>query len=148
MASESLLTYVPLVRALATPAPARRLVLASSTQTPTQRLLDKWGGYCQALFRELLEESPRDLARLVANRGLRVSRLTYAAEILGDAKDSRLVKKALLPLLKHESPIVREGAILGLARHLDEEVRGALEDVAANDQSETIRRSASETLTD
>lgn len=140
--------YTGFVSARATDTPINRPFLVYSTESHAERLLKKWGGYCQAMFRDLLEAAPKELAELVGSNKVRVSRLTYAAEILGDAKDSALVKAALLPLLGHASAIVREGAIIGLASHMDDDVRAALARVAQADGSETIRLSASETLQD
>jgi hypothetical protein len=101
------------------------------------------------MFRELAMTAPAELAALVRQGVVRDTRLTYAAEILGrDVNDATIVVRALLPLLKHPSPLVREGAILGLSYHLTDEVREALSRVVQQDPSPGVRTAAQDTLAD
>ena len=123
---------------------------AASGRTPRVALLQAvWGGYCEGMFRELATTAPAELATLVRQGVVRDTRLTYAAEILGrDVNDSTLVVPALLPLLKHPSPAVREGAVLGLSYHLTDGVRLALSRVVQEDPSPGVRTVAQEAVAD
>jgi len=77
--------------------------------------------------------------------------MSHAAEILGRATAHRPADGAvwvLETLLEHASAPVREGAIYGLAYHLDPRVRQVLERVAREDASDGVREAAEETLED
>jgi hypothetical protein len=101
------------------------------------------------MFHELATTAPAELAALVQQNVVRDTRLTYAAEILGrEVSDATLVLPALLPLLRHPSPVVREGAILGLANHLTHQVREALRRVRQDDPGPGVRQAAEDTLDD
>jgi len=101
------------------------------------------------MFCELAQSAPEELAALVRQAAITDTRLTYAAEILGrDVQDGALVIPALRSLLKNPSPVVREGAILGLSHHLTNEVRQALNRVAQEDPSPGVRETALDTLND
>jgi HEAT repeat protein len=116
--------------------------------TPRLALLQaQWGGLCERLFQELAAAAPNELAQLVREGNIKPTRLTYAAEILGrDVPDDAVAVPALLPLLKHPSHVVREGAILGLGFHLTGRVRAALQRAAQEDPSLAVRETAAETL--
>ena len=107
-------------------------------------------GYCQALFEELASRSPDELVDIVRESRAPSSRLTYAAEILGrDVPTEQSVATLAKILRDHPSPLVREGAILGLSHHLDREaVRDALRRAASQDPSPGVKRAASEALED
>lgn len=98
-----------------------------------------------AQFEELSESEPEKLLALVRRRTLRPSDLTFAAEALGRVSSGH-AKHALLELLDHAAALVREGAIYGLAHHLDPAVRQALLEVALNDPSPGVRDAASELI--
>lgn len=74
--------------------------------------------------------------------------LTFAAEAVGNSNDSSAVRAVLIPLLSHPNPVVREGAIDDLARHLDDKVRALLNEMVEHDPSLVIRVIALETLSD
>ena len=100
----------------------------------------------EALFERLAAENPqRLLAMLVANE-LRPALLTYAAEIAGRTLPSEMCVPVLVPLLYHESALVREGTVYGLAEHLDELVTSELRKVSNNDSSAGVRAAATGTL--
>ena len=122
--------------------------LASGPSNPNlrSRLYARFGGYCEKMFDALAEGAPAELAGLVREGSLTASRLTYAAEALGAADETPLVANALLPLLKHPSPLVREGAIYGLARHQTDLVRRRLAEVVRDDPSPAVREAARESL--
>ena len=107
-----------------------------------QLALSQWREPCEAMFEYLAERYPSELLRLVTSAKLRPTDLTFAAEIAGRIRDGQQVRKALLPLLRHTHPVVREGAIYGLAHHLDETVKQSLEDLAQRDSSRAVREVA------
>lgn len=72
--------------------------------------------------------------------------LTFAAEIAGGMADSAMVRPVLLDLLDHANPVVREGAIYGLAHHLDEPTRQRLRKVSSEDPSHGVRTAARDAL--
>jgi HEAT repeats len=65
--------------------------------------------------------------------------LTFAAEKLRD-------ERALNVVAKHESPLVREGAVYGLAKLRTATARSTLALIAANDPSPGVRAAAVEAL--
>ena len=90
---------------------------------------------------------PMQLLALIAARQMPPFILTFAAEIVGRrCDDSAAVRAALLPLLDYPSSVVREGAIYGLARHLDDDARAQLARVAAADPSFAVRAVAAEAI--
>ena len=102
---------------------------------------------CEATFGYLAEHHPEWLVVLVQRSALKVADLTFAAEAVGRCKDSTLVRVALQPLLRHASPVVREGAIYGIANHLDLSSRRELERLAGEDASPGVRAAATDALT-
>lgn len=102
----------------------------------------RWRQPCEAAFEFILAHSPGELARLIESRELAAADLTFAAEILGRADDGGLVRAALVPLLGHAQAVVREGAIYGLSRHLDNDTRTKLRALATSDTSGAVRAAA------
>ncbi len=75
-----------------------------------------------------------------------IAELTYAAEYLG-AEPAAQAVPVLIDLLTHEAPLVREGAVYGLAKHLaNRDARDALEFIATFDLSPGVREAADEAL--
>lgn len=101
---------------------------------------------CEEMFERLVEEDPRELVRMIESGDLRPSDLTHAAEIAGRIPDSDLVRPALVRLLNHASPLVREGAIYGLVPHWSAEVATQLQLMSGDDPSPGVREAASEVL--
>jgi HEAT repeat protein len=101
---------------------------------------------CEAMFEFLASHYPADLLKLVSANVLSPPALTFAAEIAGRTTVGQTVRAALLPLLDHESPLVREGAIYGLREHADTGVIMRLRTLAESDSSPAIRQAASDTL--
>lgn len=114
----------------------------------SQLLLGIRQGYCQAMFEELASSSPDELVDIVRENRAPTSRLTYAAEILGrDVATPAALATLVRALRNHPSPLVREGAILGLSYHLQTDaVRVALLVAARQDPSAGVRRAATEAL--
>ena len=99
-------------------------------------------------FKVLAAREPSRLVALVAKGRLADHDLTYAAEALGLVTDTNSVAAVLVPLTRHASPVVREGVIYGLSRHVSASpvVRAALERLAADDPSPGVREAATEAL--
>lgn len=87
---------------------------------------------------------PEGLIAALSNAELPPWELTFAAEAAGHLPNAR---GALISLLDHPAPVVREGAIYGLTRLLtnDPTLRGPLEKMT-NDRSGAVREAASEAL--
>jgi hypothetical protein len=106
------------------------------------------GGYCRAVFEDLARSSPRELMEIVRENRAPETRMTFAAEILGRDVPTSSAANALLGILQnHPSPLVREGAVLGLAHHLDRiGVRHSLRAAAEGDPSPGVKRAVAEVL--
>lgn len=107
---------------------------------------ERWKRPCEAMFKYLAAYYPPQLLRLLGSTRLSNADLTFAAEIAGSIDDSESVRAALLPLLKHADSVVREGAIYGLAEHLDGPTRARLRRLAENDPSPAVRTVARDAL--
>lgn len=101
---------------------------------------------CEATFEYLAEHHPDALVVLVQHGALKVTDLTFAAEAVGRFQNSILVRAVLLPLLRHPSAVVREGAVYGISNHLDMASRQELERVARDDASPGVRTAARDAL--
>jgi hypothetical protein len=74
--------------------------------------------------------------------------LTFALEALGGLRPlSKEASDCLLRASMHESPIVREGAVYGMAHYVgDEDVAKRLAEMAQNDRHPSIQEAAAEAL--
>lgn len=119
-------------------------------ETITNEIKDKiiqwWPRPCEALFEYLATNHPRDLVSLVQCKNIEPTDLTFALEWVGEIEDSSLVRSTLISYLEDESAIVREGAIYGLQKHLDDSVEAFLQAIAQNDPSEGVRLAAQDAL--
>lgn len=88
---------------------------------------------------DLLVNNPAAIADVLRNPATDSVRLTYLAEVAGGALAAELVVPALMDLLKHPSPIVRECALYGLWHHANAEMLVTLAPLAKDDPSECIR---------
>ncbi len=100
----------------------------------------------ESAFAEWAANAPLRLLAMIQSGGLRPADLTFAAEAAGEINDSIEVRRVLCALLTHGAPLVREGAIYGLVKHLDGETRSILEEVAGTDPSPGVREAAAESL--
>lgn len=100
----------------------------------------------EALFERLAVEDSERLLHYLAPDAVKPSLQTFAAEIAGRTLPAERVIPALLALLASESPLVREGAVYGLAHHDQPEVVERLEKIAAEDQSPGVRAAAADVL--
>ncbi|MDX2053610.1 MAG: hypothetical protein SFV15_14515 [Polyangiaceae bacterium] len=102
---------------------------------------------CEEQFVALAASSPRSLASLLTTEGLlNDTELSLAAEAIGRVEDVALVRQTLVPLLKHKSALVREGALYGLAELGFEDVRVVIETIAKGDAHAGVRRAAAAVL--
>jgi HEAT repeat protein len=109
-------------------------------------VVDRWSEPCEAAFEFLAQHYPHELLKLIASGRLRPTDLTFAAEIAGQLQNSTHVRAVLRRLLAHADALVREGAIYGLARHVDPPVREELRHLASSDPSPAVRQAAADTL--
>lgn len=103
---------------------------------------------CENEFTRLASDDPHGLAAWIAEGSLEPTMLTFAAEHMGRASDRALVLRSLLPLLDHEKPYVREGALIGLGPHLGADLRDRYERLAAEDPCDVLRSMAAGYLED
>lgn len=97
----------------------------------------------------LASHDPEKLFRLVESSSLPAGLLTHAAEACGRTQRPDRARRVLLPLLKHPSPVVREGAIYGLELlGDDDEVRTTLTmlTLPTHEPSPGVRSAAREAL--
>ena len=114
--------------------------------TTMMRVTERWREPCENAFEFILQVDPEQLANLINSKVLRPGDLSFAAEILGQAQSSRLVRSTLLPLLEHPESVVREGAIYGLIPHLDSETVLRLSHVGRSDVSAGVRAAAKDAI--
>ena len=110
-----------------------------------QTVFARWGKLCEALFEYLAAEHPDQLLALLSMR-IAATDLTFAAEIAGGIDDSAKVRPALLVLFRHHDAVVREGAIYGISRHIDDTVKFELQRLVRSDPSAAVRSAASDLL--
>lgn len=107
----------------------------------------QFGGMVEELFVALADNASASLATLLSANGvLDNAELTLAAEAMGRSENTALVRKTLLPLLKHSVPVVREGAMYGLACLGSRDIRLAIETMARRDDHQGVRRAAEAVL--
>ncbi|WP_189102713.1 HEAT repeat domain-containing protein [Deinococcus knuensis] len=76
----------------------------------------KWGTLCEDMFDYLAETDEHFLCKLILSySNMDEVDLAHAAYALANSSNSEKIIHTLLSLLNHEQPIVREGAIHGLA---------------------------------
>ena len=97
-------------------------------------------------FQELARHDPQQLGSLIASGALTEGSTAFAAEALGRLGTPEAAERYLLPLLRHDNAVVREGAIHGLARHRTELILEKLREAARGDPSPAIREDAADAL--
>src|SRR3972149_1723687 len=100
-------------------------------------------------FKSLIETNPEQFLELIHGNYLTPARLTHAAEAIGQVEKVEELIPTLLELSKHESPLVREGAILGMSSLIDKgykELYERLQEMSSTDPSTSIQEIAKETL--
>jgi HEAT repeat protein len=99
-----------------------------------------------AHWQALAASDPDRLIAALTSPDLPTWELTFAAEVAGEFPAAR---DALLALLAHASPVVREGAIYGLGKQPledDPALRARLRQIATADGSGAVREAALEAL--
>ena len=109
-------------------------------------------------FEKIAQTKPAYLLQLITQNRLAAHDLTFAAESAGKVPNEFVDAsvRVLLVLLRHESPLVREGAIYGLSRQLArggwvpcrEWIIDQLEGLKERDTSPGVRAAAQEALSD
>jgi HEAT repeat protein len=89
----------------------------------------------------MAETSPADLIETIEHGNLEPTALAAAAEALGSSPHA-FVAETLVKLVEHRSPLVREGAVYGLAEHMDERTIEVLRALAESDPSPGVRDAA------
>lgn len=102
----------------------------------------------KADMRRLSISAPHLLVAHMKSRTMRPAQLAFAAEVLGAASDAVAAEQAIRPLLEHPSPLVREGAVYGLAQVGSGTSKELLRQVARQDSSPGVREAATEALGD
>jgi hypothetical protein len=98
---------------------------------------------------QLAAAEPEALLQIVQGQQVSPGFLTHAAEALKGVPASQQTAAvvALLDLLQHESSLVREGALYGLARWRDEpQIRDRISRAAGEDESPAVREAAEDVL--
>jgi hypothetical protein len=115
-----------------------------------QYLLEsKWGRPCDAMFEYLTDHEPVVLLNLIRSGSLEPGFLSTAAEFAGQIDDPEQVIPLLRKLTLHDYPMVREGAVYGLASFISvEDVRQYLQKMSEKDSSPGVRSAAREMLED
>jgi HEAT repeat protein len=134
-------TFIALHQARPAPPPFDSLDPAVAAE-----LSDKWKEPCEGAFEFLAGKYPTSLLQLIAEGRLDVADLTFAAEIAGRICRSEAVVRTLRPLLTHSSAVVREGAIYGLANHLDDSLRAEVRRMSGEDASVAVRTAAADAV--
>lgn len=117
-------------------------------ETPRPETGRKPAVMSQAEFCRLAKDDVPSLTLIVEDRGVPAEHLTFAAEAVGLVQElTPRLQKALLELLQHDKPYVREGALYGLAPHIAlSQVRDRVKQVAEDDPTAEIREVAAEVL--
>lgn len=124
-------------------------IRGKSVQELVEPLLQQrgWRSPCPELFELLAEEMPGLLLRLLREPYLNAVALSQAAEAAGKIRSPREAIPALRALLEHREPIVREGAVDGLARFVDQlEVIEALKSAREAERSDGVRTAIDDAL--
>jgi len=132
-------TFIALHQARPAPPPFDSLDPAVAAE-----ISDKWKESCEGAFEFLAAKYPKSLLQLIVEGRLEPADLTFAAEIAGHIASSEKVVRALRPLLSHSAAVVREGAIYGLAAHLDDSLRAELRRMSSADASAAVRTAATD----
>ncbi len=106
-----------------------------------------WPRPSERAFSELAQRNPALLESWIASGELRQAHLSFAAEALGEHGGDHFVA-TLLRLADHNSPMVREGAIYGLAHHASDDVVARLRRISEEDPSQGVRHAAANVLED
>ena len=108
-------------------------------------MVSRW---CRNEFERVLLSEPRVLEDAIDAGEISPGHLTHALEAVGKHRAPQALR-LLRDGLKHPSPVVREGAIYGLAYlRPDETIDAELRAMAAADASPGVREAAADVLDD
>ena len=105
----------------------------------------EWPEPSEVAFEKIATDNPSILEKWMLSGQLSAAHKSLAAEMLGKMGGEGSVE-TLLRLLDDESPLVREGAICGLAYNLREDVVDRLRRVVGEDPIEGVRDAAKDVL--
>jgi hypothetical protein len=71
---------------------------------------------------------------------------TFDLEALGNDSDSASIRAKLVPFLSHTNAVMREGAIYGIARRVDDDSMALIRNMATNDPSDGVRTAAQDLI--
>lgn len=100
--------------------------------------------FCENLFEKLKKEDPDTLQLYINESGMSAGHLTLALPYLGETREGKYLSTILHHLI-HESPIVREGAMIALweyAGKFKDVVLMEFKHIAEFDANETLRKMA------
>lgn len=117
---------------------------AQRSTAQTSAALEDWPTPSELAITEM-RSNPARLIGWIESGQLGTGYLSLAAEALGEV-DSPRTKSVLMQLLAHEAPVVREGAIYGMANLGITDLKQVLRAIADNDQSPGVRAAALELL--
>lgn len=106
----------------------------------------QWTAPCIAMFEDMAVHDQDKLIEIIQTGQLRVGLLTFAVEYLGRISDKQKAKQILLKTLEHQSALVREGSIYGLADFTDTDIVDAIKRHKDTDESRGVRMAAQEWL--
>ncbi len=97
--------------------------------------------------RRMAREDPRVLIWILKEERDRPPlELFFAAQFAGETREPEAVTVLVDLLLSHESPLVREGAALGLSQSTETVALDALRRAAATDPSDAVKLAATDAL--
>lgn len=121
---------------------------SSSVETATSEA-PRFERHCIEEFEWLARNNPAELVRLVVSEVARDSvLLSHAVEAMSLSHDPTLILPALMRVLAHDRPFVRESAILGIAPFLSGslQARDRVREIAQFDTSPGVREAAADAL--
>lgn len=95
--------------------------------------MSDWPKPCIAEFERLAESDPDMLVSWIRSGALADGHLTHALSALGDAVSEK--DRLLVGYLTHSSPVVREGAVLGLSATHTRPIAAALREALRAEDS-------------
>ncbi len=109
--------------------------------------------YSNSQLRNLAQQNPKELIRIITNSKGDPQTLAFGAEVLGEEVDNEpLVTPVLRQLLKHPHALVREGALNGITSFFSDksevprDILDQLRTIAKNDPLSTNKEVAADMI--
>ena len=99
-------------------------------------------------FEKMATTNPRRLIEILTNAVLEPYVLSFAVDASGLLPSTETLSAALLQLLSHRSPIVREAAIHAVADHPSPRAISVLRELAKADENEDVRHAARDVVSE